>query len=137
MALASDIAGRKKGCVWMARLNYWLAYGLLAIAIIASSASSILVAADKGPNELKAVLAAIPGIIAVVTGTFRFAARAEWWWDKFHGLDSLHRKLQYEGQSEKNVSQELTKLVATLNAKWPGFGNVLSEKEPQKEGVES
>lgn len=128
MALADDIAVRMNGCICKAGANYWLAYGLLAIAVIASSASSIFVAADMGPKELSAALAATPGIIAVVTGTFRFAARAEWWWEKFHGLDSLYRELHYEGRSERNDSQALTKLIATLNARWAGFGDAPSEK---------
>lgn len=130
MTLEVDIEKRMAGCVWMARVNYWLAYGLLAIAVAASSASSILVAAASArwTNEQKAVLAAVPGVIAIVMATFRFAARAEWWWEKFHGLDSLYRSLKFEGQKDAEVSKALSQFVAAINKKWPGFGDAPSGK---------
>ena len=130
MTLADDIGKRMSGCVWMARINYWLAYGLLAIAVVSSSASSILVAAgsDQWTAEQKAALAAVPGIIAVVVATFKFAVRAEWWWGKFPGLDSLYRSLKFEGKNEHEVSKELSQFIAAINKKWPGFGDAPSGK---------
>jgi hypothetical protein len=109
----------------MARVNYWLAYALLAIAVVSGSASSILVAAgtEGWSDEQKAALAAVPGIIAVVLATFKFSVRAEWWWDKFHGLDALYRALTFEVQTEHDVSIRLSEFITAVNKKWPGFGD--------------
>jgi hypothetical protein len=130
MTLADDIERRMTGCVRKARINYWLAYGLLAIAVISSSLSSILVAArsEQWTDEQKAALAAVPGVIAVVMATFRFAVRAEWWWEKFHGLDSLYRRLKFEGENEHDVSKALSEFIAAINKKWPGLGDAPSGK---------
>ena len=120
--LVDDLATRVRGCAWRARLNYFFANVLLALVVAASATSAIAVAADAWTKEINAVLAALPGIIVLATSTFKFEARAEWWWTKHHALEAFHRGLKFEGRDEASVSRELTTLIKELEGTWPGFG---------------
>lgn len=128
MEFADDLAERVSGCVWRARVNYFFAYAMLAVAVAASAASSLAVAADIAwPKEAKAILAALPGILALAAGTFKLEKRADWWWTKHHELDALQRGLKVEGRSEADVSRDLSRLIRELELKWPGFGGTPSK----------
>jgi hypothetical protein len=122
--LAQDMKRRLGGCVCRARINYFFAYLLLTVAVTASAASAIAIAdaAIDWSREAKAVLAALSGIIVLALSTFRFEARAEWWFTMHHGLDALYRGLTYEGMEVAVASRALTTLIAELEKKWPGFG---------------
>jgi hypothetical protein len=122
MTLADDLSARVAGCVWRARVNYFVAYALLAVAVGASATSAIAVASDAWTKEVNAILASLPGIIVLATSTFRFEARADWWWSKHHAIDALHRGLTFEGKSDSEVSRELTAFLREHETKWPSFG---------------
>ena len=122
MTLKEDLNARVIACRRTARSNYYAAYILLVIGVGASTAASIMAGTDSSARTLTAVLAAVPGILVLVTNTFKFAARAEWWWTKHHRIDALYRKLLYENASEPEVSQELTRVDTALENSWPGFG---------------
>lgn len=123
MNLKEDLAKRVGGCARVARANYYFAYGLLIIAVVASATASIAAASGQWlSNELTAVLAALPGVIVLATSTFKFDSRAEWWWSKHHRLDALYRGLAYEGRTDTEVSRELSDVVKELETKWPAFG---------------
>jgi hypothetical protein len=120
--LAQDIERRVAGCVFRARANYFFAYLLLTVAVVASAGSAISVAAGGFTPEFNAIFAALSGIIVLALSTFRFEGRAEWWFTMHHGLDALYRGLKYEGRKAPDISRELTTLIVELERKWPGFG---------------
>jgi len=125
MELKDDLAGRMKGAVVRARGNYICAYGLLIVGVLASTMATISVAAgaEKAFSPiLNAVLAAIPGVVVLATSTFKFEARAGWWWERYYGLDALDRRLTFENRVVEEVSRDLTKFVHELGKRWPGFG---------------
>jgi hypothetical protein len=124
MTLAEEL--KKKGTYSMriARANYYSAYFFLGVAVIASAVASIAVAARANWDDaFKAALAAVPGIVVFVMATFRFDARAEWWWRRYHGIDKLRRELEYENRQEDEVNKELTAFIENQDAAWPGFGS--------------
>lgn len=120
--LRDDLAARMKGCLHKARANYFFAYVLLAIAVASSVVASIGVASGLLAPAVAALLAAIPGVVLLTIGTFKFEARADWWYGKHHGLDALYRGLVFEGRTAADVSRDLTVLIRDLEKKWPTFG---------------
>lgn len=122
MTLADDLIERISGCRRNARGNYFVAYFFLCVAVAASATATISVAAGSFPKELNAALAALPGIILLVTTTFKFEARSGWWWDKYYGLDALYRELKYEAASESDISKKMTEFLSAHGKTWPSFG---------------
>src|SRR5262245_28627789 len=123
MKLEDDLAERISGCRRNARANYFAEYFFLCIAVAASATATISVAADSSfPKELNAALAALPGIILLLTSTFKFEARSGWWWDKYYGLDQLYRELKYEDASESDISKKMTEFLSAHGKSWPSFG---------------
>src|SRR5436190_24063384 len=93
MTLHDEITAKCTDSIRIARSNYYSAYLFLGVAVIASAVASIAVAAKVEWNDVtKAALAALPGIVVLVMTTFRFDARAEWWWARRHGMDALRRE---------------------------------------------
>ena len=88
----------------------------------ASAGATIGVAGDNLNKTILAVLAAIPGLMMTMIGTFKFDARADWWWTKHHMMDALDRQLEYEGKNEQTVSENLTTFISRHESAWPSFG---------------
>lgn len=114
---------RINSCAKRNRRNYYTAFGLLVLAVIASAATAIAVAMDEMPKALVAALAATPGIFVLVNTTFRFEERSRWYWRKRTRLEVLCRRYRYEGMSEANVSQAWNKIDEDMFNEWPGFGS--------------
>jgi hypothetical protein len=124
MSLHDELAAKCTDSIRIARANYYCAYFLLGVAVVASAAASIAVAADLDwKNATKATLAALPGIVVLVMTTFRFDARAQWWWARHHAMDALRRELEYEARSPADVNKDLTAFIKEHDGRWPGFGN--------------
>lgn len=118
---------------WYARSNYGRALGLTALAVLASIASTILVASSVSSNhpELVAVLAAIPTVVLIATSTFRFKQKAGWHWRKARALQTLHRKLVYNNCSIADISDRLSKVEMKLDQRWVTLGKIASESRTQ------
>jgi hypothetical protein len=95
---------------------------LLLVGVVASAAATIAVGTGSLTKEINATLAAIPGIIAAVLNTFKFEARARWWWKKHSRFQQAVYPLQHEGADEKVISQELSKFLIQHEEEWPSFG---------------
>jgi hypothetical protein len=79
-------------------------------------------------RTIVAVLAALPGFMTTMIGTFKFAARSDWFWTKHHMMDALDRQLEYEGKNEQAVSENLTQFISRHESAWPSFGQ--APKQP-------
>jgi hypothetical protein len=121
-ALAVEVKARMVSAGRKARLNYLLAYLLLFVGVLSSLAASIFTASGRGDNLHIAVLAAIPGFVVLMTNTFRFEARAEWWYGLESCYDRLHRGLEYEDQKSSEVSKAMTDFITETEKHWPLFG---------------
>ena len=60
--------------------------------------------------------------MSVITNTFRFESRSDWWWKKYEVFDSLHRELKYEGVREEEVSRKMSVFLKEYGEKWVRFG---------------
>ncbi|MFA5019290.1 MAG: hypothetical protein WC504_17195 [Methylobacter sp.] len=130
MNLDEDLARRVSGCRKKALLNYYAEYVFLAISVIASTAATISVASGGLTKEINAILAALPGIVLLITNTFRFESRSDLWWKKYEVFDSLYRELKYEGVKEEEVSKKMSALLKEYGDKWVRFGKPPSGKIP-------
>lgn len=126
ISLREDLATRMNGCLRKARANYFFAYFLLVAAVASSIVATVGVASATLPKELGALLAAVPGAVVLTVGTFKFEARADWWYSKYHGIDALYRALVFEDKPFAEVSKELTAFIRELEARWPSFGKAPS-----------
>ena len=129
VALAVELKARMKSAGRKARLNYVLAYLLLLIGVLPSLAASILAASGRGDPLYVAVLAAVPGFVVLTGSTFRFEARAEWWYGLESCYDRLSRGLDYEGQKPDEVSKAMTEFITETEKHWPLFGKPSTEHE--------
>lgn len=104
--------------------NYIFAYLFTAFAVIASVASTVLVATGNSETSkwLTATLSATPALVLLIVSTFRFEQKSAWQWRKTRALQALHRQLLYEGKTDAEVSPELSRVEAALDGDWVPFG---------------
>ena len=130
MTLDEDLLRRVSGCRRKALTNYYAEYVFLAISVVASAAATISVAAGGLTKEINAILAAIPGIVLLITSTFRFESRSDWWWKKYEVLESLYRELKFEGATEEQVSKKVSAFAKEFGDTWVRFGKPQLTKTP-------
>ena len=114
METNDELRGRfSSTCDWLSKkalANYYSEYVFLAISVIATASATISVAAGTLTKEINAILAALPGITLLITKTFQFESRSNWWWKRYQVYDSLYRELKYEGVKAEEVSKKITSI---------------------------
>jgi hypothetical protein len=110
----------------LARANYFTVWVLYAVSIGASIAATILAATKTDSTSLLAVLTAIPGIILLITSTFKFNARSQWHYEKKRRLDALLRLSLAKAQatSEAEVAEKWNRIDEEMDKSWPGWGEL-------------
>jgi len=111
-----------------ARRNYFAAYGLIAI-IVGSSVAATILAGVGAKAEITATVAAIPAALFAVTTTFKFERKSAWHWRKNKRIESLLRRLKYEGADIAEVSKTYSKLEEEMDEEWVSFGSPLDENK--------
>ena len=106
------------------RRNRHFSFACLAVALLTSLATTLLVATDYLPKLVLAILTAVPGTALLANSVFRFDTKARWWWAKYHHLRGFRYQLLYEGRQPKDVSLELRTLLLDLEKTYPGFGSL-------------
>ena len=114
------------------RRNYFTAFALLTLSVVASAATAIAVAIDLFPKVMIAALATAPGIFILIGATFRFEQRARWYWRKRIRLEKLLRRHKFEGMSEADVSKQWNAIDEDMFHEWPGFGSGLSHQDSDR-----
>src|SRR5450631_4207564 len=104
--------------------NRHYSFACLAIALLASLATTLLVATDSLPRIALAILTAVPGTALLANSVFRFDSKARWWWARHHHLRGFRYQLLYEGRQPKDVSLEVRALLLDLEKTYPGFGTL-------------
>lgn len=131
--LTEDLKVRIDACRSKAKMNDGLAYGLILVSVISSSLATIAVGTDLFTKEIRTILTALPGIIVVILNTFKYEARARWWWKKYSMFKSFLNEIRLEGADEKGISKKLNKFLILHEGEWPSFGKppsgmILNEK---------
>lgn len=121
--LIQALEHRIKGCAKRNRRNYFAAFALLVLSVLASAATAIAVAIDELPKSLIAALAASPGIFILINSTFRFEERSRWYWRKRTRLEVLCRRHKFEAMSAADVSRCWNEIDEEMFHEWPGFGS--------------
>ena len=122
-----------KWCVrdWFtAQVLFWI--GILS----AFSATSVLVLFKDVPKEALAIMAAVPGLILIITNTFSFAERSNWHELYRARLRGLLRRLRDQNERIETISSELSALEVAMITTFPQLkAEALTEKI--KHGVET
>jgi hypothetical protein len=98
-----------------ARLKSILAHLLFWIVILASGLGLLNIAIHRVSNELMSGIAIIPGIVLIVSNTFKYEARAKWHKLKQRKLEGLCRKLMFEDATANDISKEITIVLEELD----------------------
>jgi hypothetical protein len=108
-----------------ARASYITVWVLYMLSIAASVLATVF-AATESPGKLKlALLTAIPGIVLLISGTFKFTARSQWHYEKQRRLEALLR-LSLAGAkatSEPEVAEKWNRIDEDMEESWPGWGD--------------
>ncbi|CAC9972517.1 MULTISPECIES: hypothetical protein [Flavobacterium] len=92
-----------------------LAQTLFFLAIITSGICLINVATNWFSKTELSAIAAIPGIILLITNTFKFEARSKWNKLKQRKMEGLYRKLIFENATVETISKEITDELEKLD----------------------
>jgi hypothetical protein len=106
----------------MAKRNYFFAYGVAGITVIASIAAGITVGMADVPKSLVAALAALPAVMLTASTVFRFEQKSAWFWKKTKALEALVRQLKYESLAAAQASKAFSEVESSLEREWIGFG---------------
>lgn len=110
----------------LARANYFSVWGFYALSIGSSVAATFLAATKTTTTNALPVLTAIPGVILLITSTFKFNARSQWHYEKKRRLDSLLRLSLAKAQatSEAEVAEKWNRIDEEMDRSWPGWGEL-------------
>ena len=108
------------GCRRLARQNYYAAYTLFVLALVATVAATFI-SASESPPWLRAFVTAIPGIVVLIHGTLKFQQKSRWYWNRVRKFEALVRKVRFEGGDLAEVSREFSSISQKLEDDWPTF----------------
>ena len=117
----------------LAKLNYFIAFGLYLIAVIASILSTLMALMGTLSGPELAAITAIPGAVLLVMGTFRFVERARWHFDKKNQLNALYRlaRSKAPGTSPAEIAEKWNQIDLHMEKSWPSFGVLTLESSNQ------
>ncbi len=98
-----------------ARLKSILAHLLFWVVIVASGLGLLNIATNWFSKEVLSGIAIIPGIVLVISNTFKYEARAKWHKLKQRKLEGLYRKLTFEDWTANDISKEITIVLEELD----------------------
>jgi len=107
-----------------ARGDYWIAVVLIVITLGSSVAAGLGGLAFGWSAQRTAVVAFIPGAIAIIATTMKFEGKSNWHYRKLYGLNSLKSRLLFELPSTPSVdniaaiSKERRELIAEMEKEW-------------------
>jgi hypothetical protein len=92
-----------------------LAQLLFLLVILTSGLGLINTATQWFSKEILSALAVVPGIILLISNTFKYEARAKWHKLKQRKLEGLCRKLLFENATVEEISKETTFVLEELD----------------------
>jgi hypothetical protein len=108
------------------RFYFWSAHLAFTFVVVASLVSAVL-AGQKQINLswwILPLVAAIPGIVAVVNNTLRFDERASWLGRYVVETASWFHAIKYQSRDVAEISKGWTDFRREHEGRWPGFGKV-------------
>jgi hypothetical protein len=134
--LVAEIQKEIVRCRRHARRNYFSAYTLFVLAL-AATVAAVFISASGSPPWLRALVTAIPGFVVLINGTLKFQQKERWYWTWIRKLETLERKIRFEGESLANVSHELSTISERLEGEWPTFEPVPTQPSSRPRGSPS
>ncbi len=125
MAIKEDLEADIARYTKRATSNYWAAYLLSVVAVLASVAAGLSAAGTWLDKDNLALLSTLPGAILVILKTFKFEERSNWHYRTLYTAKRLHAQLT-QGRSEAKIGQEWWDARMRMLGEWPGFGKQLN-----------
>lgn len=114
----------------LAQRNYWFAFIVTLISVLASISAGILVALDTAlfsPGVIAAV-ASLPAGMMTINTVFRFEQKSTWFWKKNKAAAALYRALVFEAADPATISQQFSAMEAEMEDSWVTFGTPSSQE---------
>ncbi|MGO4378906.1 hypothetical protein AB4Z19_11575 [Pseudoduganella sp. RAF19] len=107
-----------------ARQNYFCAYFISGVIVVASITAGLTVGLDELPKWTRAALASLPAVMLTASTVFRFEQKSAWFWKKSKALEALVRRLKYESVAPHEASQLFSQIEESMEKDWVSFGTV-------------
>jgi len=110
----------------LARGNYFTVWFLYLLSVAASIAATFMAAVGGFDRETLAVITAIPGVVILLSNTFKFSARSQWHYEKKRQLEALLRlaEARAKATSDPEVAEKWNRIDEELEKSWPGWGEL-------------
>lgn len=110
----------------LARGNYFTVWTLYLLSVGASISATFMAAVGGFEKTTLAVVTAIPGIVILLSNTFKFSGRSQWHYEKKRQLESLLRLAEAGAQatSDPEVAEKWNRIDEELEKSWPGWGEL-------------
>lgn len=99
------------------RWSFWL----ILATVTASFAAAILAGVKGIPPTLLATVAALPGVLALITSNLKLEGRAVWFYRKRNALKAIRSRLLFPGDEQPNVAalaREQDELRIQMSNEW-------------------
>jgi hypothetical protein len=120
--LASDVEHYQR----LARGNYFTVWFLYLFSVGASIAATFMAAVGGFENTTLAATTAIPGIVILLSNTFKFSARSQWHYEKKRQLQALSRLAEAgaKATSDAEIAEKWNRIDEEMDKSWPGWGEL-------------
>lgn len=110
----------------LARYNYFTVWFLYLLSIGASIAATIMAGIGGFDKTALTVVTAIPGVVILLSNTFKFSARSQWHYEKRRQLQALSRLAESSAKatSDPEVAEKWNRIDEELEKSWPGWGEL-------------
>lgn len=118
--LEAEIAEAERRGRWNRKCAMWC----LGIAIVCSVVTSSLASIADIPRVWLTLVAAISSVALVTHSTFQFESKSRWWYERYHGTESIRRELRDQERPVPEVSKAFSEYQMRMEKSYPGFGMV-------------
>jgi hypothetical protein len=118
----------------LARGNYYTVWLLYLLSVGASIVATIMAAVGGFNKATLAVVTAIPGVVILVSNTFKFSARSQWHYEKRRQLQALARLAEASAKatSDPEVAEKWNRIDEEMEKSWPGWGELPKSTPKEK-----
>lgn len=127
--LLNELVVSAKSAKRFAVRNYILAYIVSGVTVISSIAAALMFSISSIPSYVPGILASLPAAMVGANTVFRFDQKSAWFWKKNKRIESLVRRLQYEGAPVVEISKEFSSLEESMEQEWITFGNLVKDQD--------
>jgi hypothetical protein len=126
MSTQQKLAAEVEHYLGLARSNYFTVWFLYFLSVSASIAATFMAAAGGFDKTVLALTTAVPGLVILLSNTFKFSARSQWHYEKRRQLQALSRLAEAgaTATSDPEVAEKWNRIDEEMEKSWPGWGEL-------------